>query len=281
MRNTLPLMAIAFLAAVTTTVFAQTSLVESYLDDAHAALLRADYPRAERLFRAALSEANKVQKAEESVEATLNALNGLGNALVEQGKLPEAEKIAREHIKLCELVDGAKTQRCLVARANLAEILQRESKFEEAEQTARSVLTLREESEGPAHVDVGYSLTTLAAMFINQRKFEQAESLLNRAVAIFGAMKGADVTEQNLLAGVQAKRLLATCLVERRDYRDAETQIKTAMLIRERLQGPNSIDLAGDLRIYQRILAETHRTREANAVNRRATLIERYNAPRN
>ena len=277
MPKTIQFLALLLIGAVAANVRAQESLVESYLGEARSAIVRADYPRAERLYRVALTEANKLSNQVAKVEGALTALNGLGNSLVSQQKLSDAESVVRTHIELCELADNARSRRCLMARANLSEILQRESKFQEAEEMARRVLSLREESDVP-QVDVGYSLVTLAAMFINQRRFEQAEPLLIKAVAIFGLIKGEEASRENVLAGVQAKRLLATCLLERRNYVGAEAQIKTAITVREILEGPNSIEMVEELRIYQRILTETHRTREASAVNARAIRIEKYYA---
>jgi Tfp pilus assembly protein PilF len=116
-------------------VQAQGSIVKTYISSGLEALDRADYPRAEKLFRAAIQESPSVGDSDLTENAILVAQNGLIAALMSQEKLVEAELAARDHLRLEEIVHTKESPDYTVGLNNLGLILAKQGKLDEAEAT--------------------------------------------------------------------------------------------------------------------------------------------------
>ena len=84
---------------------AQESIWVTYMSGGMQAMERGNYADAERLFRAAVTEAAKAGDAgnKNAPGMMLDSLEGLGGALRAQNKFADAERVVRESLQLLEM----------------------------------------------------------------------------------------------------------------------------------------------------------------------------------
>ena len=91
---------------------------------------------------------------------------------------------------------------------------------------------------------------------LNESRYEEAEQYLRTAVRYAGTLS-----------------TLARLYSAEGKHADAEAALKRSVAIRERGASPRSLDLAGDLDAYARLLCTMHRDSEAVALEARAAAI--------
>src|ERR1051325_8299072 len=112
------------LLILTTDVFAQESVWQSYYTRGREAFAQGRYAEAENLFRAAIAEANRIKDS--SVNAPnmmLDSLTALSNALNQQKKYAEAERVSKETLQLLTLLKQTETPEYGIALNNLGLVL--------------------------------------------------------------------------------------------------------------------------------------------------------------
>jgi tetratricopeptide (TPR) repeat protein len=143
---------------------------------------RANYHKAEVLFRKALASREKTAGPEDG--SLISTLNGLEGALRCQGKGAEADGIAARNLaikrKYPELVDPHRAEQ-LNQQGNA---LARAGKFSEAEPLFREALSIYENAYSTEHVDVAKVAVSLGLLYSKQAKYGEAEPLFQRAIRI-------------------------------------------------------------------------------------------------
>ena len=136
-------------------------------------------PEAEAAFRAALAGA----KADQNL-ATSKAMVKLAKVLSAQGKLAEAEIVAREALALRRrLLDR---EHLLVREAfhDLVGLLQRQDRFGEVETLYRDRLQLMESQLPEGEPEITHTLVSFTATLIAAKKFAEAEPFARESLAL-------------------------------------------------------------------------------------------------
>ena len=176
---------------------------------------RAEYGEAEKHFRAALAEAEKLA-AQDAALATI--LKRLTFCLVAQGKSDEAEPVLRrlfaiqqkvlpadnpeiaDSLNLLSLLTraqrlGADDPDVAASLNNLAELYRNQGKYAEAEPLYRRSLAIREKALGRDHPDVAQSLEDCAKLLRQLKRDTEAAKLEERARAIRAKHGGTKATK--------------------------------------------------------------------------------------
>jgi serine/threonine protein kinase len=151
---------------------------------------RADYARAESLYRRALASEQKVLGATNTT--TLATMNNLAAVLAREAKYPEAEDRYRELVETKRRVLGADHPSTLTSLNGLGVLYRNEGKYSEAEPVLRSVLEARRRAMGELHRDTLASMSGLGLLYLMEGKFADAELLLTRAVETATRVLGED-----------------------------------------------------------------------------------------
>jgi tetratricopeptide (TPR) repeat protein len=235
------------------------------------------YPEAEREFRAALSQAEKLNKGKEdkvSSDRLLLSLNFLGGALQQLGKYAEAEQITRRAVTLIEAVREENDPEIAVMLNNLGLFLGEQGKYEEAEDVHRRVLQWRERFLGAKHSDVAVSLINLGRVQYEQEEWVNAKQSFDRAFVILTDIPEEQRTDEQYEYLVMCANNLALIYVEEKKYDQAEQFYLKAMEILTALKGPQHPDLVGYLKNYAKLLRTMNRVAEADKVDARIEEIK-------
>jgi tetratricopeptide (TPR) repeat protein len=123
------------------------------------------------------------EKGPEAAE-TLNAVRRLGEALGDEDKNIEAERLLRRSLDGLRRVLGEGHPDTLTAMADLANAYRDQGKLAEAETLYVQTLDGRRRTLGEEHPGTLSAMNYLAFFYMNQGKFAQAEPLLVKAVEI-------------------------------------------------------------------------------------------------
>jgi CHAT domain-containing protein/tetratricopeptide (TPR) repeat protein len=231
--------------------------------------------------------------------------------LTKDGKVAEAAEVGRKMVSTAERVAGKDHLLTATALFALGQTYQIQGKLDEAETTLERVLTIREKALGRDHAEVAAALDRLGQIAITLGRYAEAERTLQRALAINERALGADHHDTAMtrvalgrIRHAQARYAEAEALFEqalaslRRSSQPehrmlvatvinnlavvaqdqgkltiAETRLREAIAIQERMLGPESIAVAS----YLGNLAEVHtrqgRYAEAEGLMRRALQI--------
>ncbi len=123
-------------------------------------------------FRAA-AEARRAATGPRS-EETLDSLNSLANALMDLGKLKEADPIAREVLDGLVETKGKDHPFTLMARMNLGTLLRDLGKSQEAYDLLAPDIAIRERDSGPEHRDTLQLKIHVAHLLGNLKRYDEA-----------------------------------------------------------------------------------------------------------
>lgn len=238
------------------------------------------YAEAEQAFRAALVQAEKLNKGKEdkaSSDRLLLSLNFLGGTLQQLGKYAEAEQVTRRAVTLIESVRQENDPEIAVNLNNLGLILAEQGKYEEAEDIHRRVLQWRERFLGAKHPDVAVSLINLGKVQYEQEEWVHAKESFDRAFIILTDIPEKQRTEEQYENLVMCANNLALIYVEEKKYDQAEKFYLKAIEILTALKGPQHPDLVGYLKNYAKLLRTMNRLAEADKVDARIEEIEGQN----
>jgi CHAT domain-containing protein len=238
------------------------------------------------------------------VEGELEAIRARGDALIDAGKLSEAEAAARAGIARARSIRREDAPPWPGGYAMLARTLLFQGRLVEAEKSAREALAIRqqqgnaeavaqlsrllgsiliglgryseaetllvhsldamERKHGRDDPQTGQSLVNLARLRQEQGRFGEAESLARRAVAIFEADERKGAWTARSLTAVGH-----ACLSAGR-FAEAEEQLKRALASGEAAFGARSWELAQILRFLGQTYSKTGRLAEAEPILSRA-----------
>jgi len=184
----------------------------------------------------------------------------------------QAEKFAREAVFEAEKSFGENDARTADSLDALARILVFSGKPVEAEIHWRRVLRIRAAVLGPDSRTLAITYVNIAAALIhsNQITGQEAEAMLSRALGIFEKTDG---RESDMYAAALSQLGSARMLVGQ--YAAAEEALKQALAIREKRNGPKSLEVGRTLNNLALLNDVQGRTEEAKAYRQRSLEILR------
>jgi len=242
--------------------------------------------------------------------AELNALNAKSKALFEAGKHEEAIPFARRYADGVGAVFGRESKYYALSLVLLAQRLERARRSAEAEPPLRQSIAIFEKNPG-SDKELIVALDLLADVYDALNRTEEALPLLQRAVALqekisdgnnlalarrnnrltlFYIKLGrfaeayqvirrssdifrANVTPEALPDFANYLHSYAYILKELHQYAPAETFMRQALEINEKLYGADSVKVARSLNSLGEILSEMNRNEEAEPLIRRSLAI--------
>lgn len=159
-------------------VSAQSILWKTYSDSGKQAYGRGNYVEAEKLFKAALKEAENLK----DLELIARSNDFLGGLYFQQDKYDEAEKFFLKSIESWEkqgLNDGDEITYPL---SNLGLTYAEQKKFDKAEEVLRRAISIREKTKNP---DIAGSLLNLGKVYADQKKSTEAQVVYEKALTLF------------------------------------------------------------------------------------------------
>ncbi len=189
-----------------------------------------DYPRAEPLFREAITIGEKVLGKEHPEYAT--SLNNLAELYRTMGDFPRAEPLNRQALGIYEQVLGKEHAAYANSLNNLATLNSAMGNYAFAEPLFREAIVIREEVRGKEHPDYATSLNSLAQLYSAIGDYARAEPLNRQALWIYEQSLG-----KEHLAYAHSLNSLAVLYNEMGDYPRAEPLYREALGIRERVGG--------------------------------------------
>ncbi len=188
--------------------------------------LRAHYDSAAAFLEPAL--ASDLQVFGRVHQETFRTMRYLASTRRDQGRLDEAEPLARGAVEISRALYGPTHPESEASLTVLAILLERKGAFEEAESLARQGLALAERSYGATSLAAALRLRTVAAIRLARGDPADAEQLLRRGLA---DLKGSASSDEGDLLN-----RLAYCLV-RREAPDAREIYQRAVAF-ERARPP-------------------------------------------
>jgi len=162
------------------------------------------------------------------------AMVQLGNSLLRQGKLDEADQMYQRALAGREKALGPDHTSTLGTVNNLGNLYRAQGKLDEAEQMLQRALTSYEQALGPDHTSTLSTVNNLGNLYSDQGKLDEAEQMLQRALA--GREKALGPDHTSTLGIVNNLGLLYSA----QGYLDeAELMYKRALLGYQRIYGPS------------------------------------------
>ncbi len=162
-------------------------------------LEQGDFRRAEENFRQAVNIAEAILKnaprqsdgKDAQLPALFSPLNGLGESLLEQGKLAAAEEIGDRAEKLARTIWGEDSLAMAEVRMTAALLQMKREENTAAEAMLRMALATCEKRLGENHSVTAFGLFRLAEIHLAQRNFSAATETAEKALAVQEKILGA------------------------------------------------------------------------------------------
>ena len=164
---------------------------------------------------------------------TLAAMEGMGHVLFKEGRLPEAERLLTENVRVRKRVLGEKHPDTLRSASTLAFALLMQHKVPEALELHETTLAARREVLGAEHEDTLDSLEGVALIVFQQGKLLEAERLNRELLELRQRVLGSE--HPNTL---DAMGDLARVLRDQGELAQAEKLYREALAVRRRVMGP-------------------------------------------
>lgn len=190
-----------------------------------------------------LRQATENDRAEISKRELLELERNRSNIwrLSSQGRFTEATRLAERALEIRIRNSGPQHRDVAVAFADLAELYIKKGDYIRGEELLERGLTIVEQSEGTTHPDCTRFLVYLSILHSWKADYVRAERLLEHAVKIAESKFSEN---PNILVSFS---VLATVYVDEGKFLKAEDVIKRSLAIRERVYGPESVEVAANL----------------------------------
>jgi tetratricopeptide (TPR) repeat protein len=179
-------------------------------------------------------------KAAAQAADDLNALNEQVSRLYQQGKIDQAYLIARRYVASARAQFGDEHQEYAAAIASLATVYRKQGHHSKAEPLHKRSLAIFEKVLGPDHQHVGNALNELGELYRDQGRYAEAELFHQRSLA-------QSQKSSNSLDVATSLNNLALLYANQVRFSDAEPLLKRSLAIRERVLGPNHVDVSNSL----------------------------------
>jgi tetratricopeptide (TPR) repeat protein len=223
------------------------------------------YREAELLFQDALGLWRQLGGHDLQV---LSSLAGLGQAIGQQGRLDEAERVVNQALQLARQVLNDDHPTVVGLQGNLGAVLAKQGRAAESEALNRRVLEWRQQHLGASHPEVAFAMFNLAQCISLQGRHAEAEPLLREALAIRRAAYG---DEHPRVA--KDRYNLAWLLSDLDRPAEAETLYRQALAQQRTLLGDSNPDVRQTLGALARLRAQAGDHNEAIALLREALAI--------
>ncbi len=195
-------------------------------------------------------------------------LSNLAHLLFTTNRLGEAEPLIRRALAMDEASFGKDHPMLAIRLSQLGQFLQATNRLGEAEPLMRRALAMNEVSFGKDHPKVAAHLVTLAHLLQATNRLEEAELLMRRALNIDETSFGKD--HPTVAKGINN---LATLLQATNRLAEAEPLMRRALAIDETSFGKDHPDVARDLNNLAQLLKATNHMEEAELLMRRALFL--------
>jgi serine/threonine protein kinase/tetratricopeptide (TPR) repeat protein len=221
------------------------------------------YPDAERQYRAALA----LVRSQPGHDADLaGSETELAEQLTFEDKLPEAETLQRDALRLRTHLFGPDNPAVSVSLTDLAITLRREGKLQEAEKLYRKGLAidldnhLADESAADEH--------NLGVLLRIEKRSAEAEAMLRRALASRVQVSGAEHPSAS-----QTMNQLSYALHDEGKLVEAEQYARASLALSRRLLGDEHPDIAVGLNHLALLLRDQGKLDEAESIFRQALAV--------
>lgn len=245
-------------------ILSQTILYETYTERAKKAFASGDMTQAEKLFKSALIEAEKLQDLGLIATGSVN----LGKIYHTQERFELAESHYLRAIEIYDRLDGKDQERSAFALNNLGLLYAQQKNYDKSETILRNALSIREKILGQDDPDVAVTLLNLGKLYADQSKYVEANAVYIKALQIF--IQDPEYIDEILIC----LHNISNSSYELKEYERAESAYKMTLGIIEKNYGKNSKLLIDPLTNYSIFLRNLKRTSEALKIESRIKLIK-------
>ncbi len=176
---------------------------------------------------------------------------------MQRGDLVEAERVWIMSLGVARGDDENNPNYCYALEA-IAELSLRAEKYRDAERCFQKSFDIKARVLGRDHVAVGHGAANLAKLYYTMCDYPKAERMAMEAVNIFDRASAGEGTD--LACAIHN---LATLFHVQRKYDDAEKHYQRAMIMKQKLFGPDHPETVRLLKSYANLLKATHREEQA------------------
>ena len=248
-----------------TSVSAQSVLWETYSDSGKQAYGRGNYVEAERLFKAALKEAENLQDN----ELIARSNDFLGGLFIQQEKYDEAEKFFLKSIETWEQLGAKDSDEITYPLSNLGLAYAEQKKYDQAEEVLRKAITIREKTKNP---DIAGALLNLGKVYAEQKKLTEAQVIYEKAFQIFVLAE-----DKNLEGIINTANNLSLIYEETKSYKKLEATYQIIIDLVGKNYSMSDYSLPPYLDKYGALLRKLKRNVEATKMEARARKIRQLN----
>ncbi len=246
-------------------VSAQSVLWETYSDSGKRAYGRGNYVEAERLFKAALKEAENLQDNELIAKSN----DFLGGLYFQQKKYDEAEKFFLKSIEIWEQLGAKDSDEITYPLSNLGLAYAEQKKYDKAEEILRRAIAIREKTRNP---DIAAALLNLGKVYAEQKKLTEAQVIYEKAFELFVFAE-----DKNIEGILNTASNLSLIYDELKNYKKLEPTYRIIIDMIGKNYGMNDSSLIIYLEKYAALLRKLKRNVEATKVEMRARKIRQLN----
>jgi serine/threonine-protein kinase len=198
------------------------------------------------------------------------SLTALALLRKDQGKLDEAESLARQAIDTSRHAPSATPSDTAAALVALGTVLEVRAKYDEARQVLLEAMKTLPQNTGDS-AERAATLLSLADVTFYQGHYEESLSWNLQALAmdrrLYGEQHPAVADELNNLGAIEA---------DRGNFAAAESYYRQALAIVERWYGPEHPETAANLTALAQVLTSQNRNADAEACLKRALEIQQH-----
>ncbi len=182
------------------------------------------------------------QKSTDTLKSqrTLEATQGYGSALLDNGAYSQAEMVLLEVVQQRLAESGAEHTETLLSKNNLALAIAHQERIDEAEKLLREVLETRVRIFGSNRPETLQVASNLAGMLSEKGDFSQAEKLYRQAIE--GYQSQAMIDSPNAMA---CENALITNLIRQRKLAEAKSLLMETIQRRVRVLGAQHSETLG------------------------------------
>ena len=237
--------------------------------------LQAEFAVSEQTFRESIAKLRAQPKSREQQATLARSLHGLGMALSNQGKLPEAEQSLREALALQQQAYGAVHGDIGRTLEDLAQVVDQRGDLKAAIPLMQSALAMqRQLHAGEPHPDLAEAINNLGFVYEEMGDHDDAEKLLSEALTMDRRLYGEKHKE--VAAGLSN---LAYVLLAKKDLPRAEATFRHVLAMQRELLGNAHPDVAVTLNSLAYVYSAMGNTRDELLMQRESLAIYRQLFP--
>jgi len=199
-------------------------------------VVKGDYYQAETLQSRSIQLLESDTQTQSIELADANA--HLGSVYFTQHQISKAETLYRQALSILDETVGHGHPSAITCLINLASGLTLRGNFDQARELFLKTLEMLKAAASPRHRNVAVALSNLATIHRQTGQLEQAKILLNQSLDIYREIKVEDGS------AAWANHELGYCFLQENHYDKAESFLRKAGRIQERVSGPRNASLS-------------------------------------